>query len=978
MKVTQCLISVFLYSVFLPAQPSHQLAQDQWVDSVLTNMSLEERVGQLFMLATYSNKDEREYQTVERLVREQHLGGLIFMQGTPESQLTLVNRYQQKAKVPLLMAQDAEWGPGMRLTNSPNYPRNMTLGAITDDSLLYQMGWQMGTELKRVGIGLNFAPVVDVNNNSRNPVINYRSFGENKFNVARKGIMLSQGMQDAGVLACAKHFPGHGDTDTDSHYGLPQITHDLTRLDTLELYPFVKLMDAGVQSVMIAHLHVPALDDKPNQATSLSRKVVYDLLRDSMGYDGLVFTDALNMAGVSAYAGPGEISLQAFLAGNDILLFPSSIPASARLIRNAIERGEISESDLNQRVRRILRAKYQIGLDAYVPLPKAGLEEAMNSPAHQLLRKQLYEAAITLAKNEHRIVPIRTLDQQKIAYVQIGGAANGVFVQTLKKYGEIQTFSLRRNATEGEKNQLLQRLLDFDLVITGVMGMSQRSSRNFGITQVTERFCREVGQSTAKSITVVFGNPYSLRSFGAEDVMLVAYEEEPEAQQAAATALFGGIRVTGRLPVTASEAFQEGQGEMIRQPVRFGFALPEEVGMDRYALNRIDSLANHYVDRMAMPGCQILVMRGDQIVYDKAFGRTEYGNRGQAVDPYLHTYDLASLTKVCATTLCAMRLTELGLLDLDAPLETYLPELKGSNKAELTARRLLQHNAGLPAWYPFYRETFSDINRGILDRRFYSYVPSRINHAQIAPALYGTPALKDTVMALIKAIPVKNTQRVRYSDLSMILLGLAIERISGRNLDELSQQWFFRPIGMNQTGYNPHKRNRVALCPPTEADTMWRHAIIQGYVHDPAAAILGGIAGNAGLFANIYDLAKLGLMLKARGIYGGEQFLRPETINYFTRKQLSYSRKGLGWDKPEYESSFPTSSFASSATYGHTGFTGTCFWIDPVSDLVFVFLANRTFPYASNRLLSRENVRIQIMDQIYASIYQYGKPELEK
>jgi beta-N-acetylhexosaminidase len=943
---------------------------------------LEERIGQLFMLATYSNKDEAEYQTIERLVREQHLGGLIFMQGTPASQVALVNRYQNVAKVPLLMAQDAEWGPGMRLTDSPNYPKNMTLGAITNDSLLYHMGWQMGQELSRLGIGLNFAPVVDVNNNSRNPVINYRSFGENKFNVARKGIMLSQGMQAAGVLACAKHFPGHGDTDTDSHYGLPIIPHDLTRLDTLELYPFVKMLNAGVQSVMIAHLFVPALDDTPNQATSLSRKVVHDLLRDSLGYEGLVFTDALNMQGVTQYAGAEEIALQAFLAGNDILLFPANIPASARRIRNAILQGEIPESELNQRVRRILAAKYRAGLAQYVPLRTTDLAEEMNSAAHQLLRKQLYEAAITLAKNEHQLVPIRALDQQRIAYVQIGGVTHSHFEQTLKKYSEIHRFFLPRNASAGEKNQLLQRLSEFDLVITGVMGMSNQSSRNFGISQSTEQFCEELAQSESKTITVLFGNPYALRSFGHEDVMLVAYEAEAEAQQAAASALFGGIRVTGRLPVTASPQFREGQGEMIRQPVRFGFALPEEVGMERTALARIDSLAAHYIDQMAMPGCQILVMRGNRIVYDKAFGKTEYGNRGQDIDPYLHTYDLASITKVGATTLCAMRLTELGLLDLDAPLETYLPELKGSDKAGLTPRRLLQHNAGLPAWYPFYRETYSDMSRGMLDQKYYSYVPSRTNRTQIAPALYGTPALKDTVWEMIKGIPVRNTRRVRYSDLSMILLGLAIERISGRNLDELSQQWFYRPMGMNQTGFNPYKRNRVALCPPTEADTLWRHAIIQGYVHDPAAAIMGGIAGNAGLFANIYDLAKLGLMLKSDGIYGGEQFLRPETIQYFTRKQLSYSRKGLGWDKPDFDhsrgSSFPTSEFASAQTYGHTGFTGTCFWIDPVYDVVFVFLANRTFPYASNRLLLRENVRIQMMDQIYRSIQRGKGNELEE
>lgn len=965
------LLSSFDYSSKLPPLETEGLA---WADSILNSLSLEEKIGQLFMVATFSNKDEKEYQFIEKLVRDDYLGGIIFMQGSPAKQIELVNRYQNLSNVPLLIAQDAEWGLSMRLTGVEAFPKNMTLGAITDDSLLYHMGSQMAQELKRVGVTMNFAPVADVNNNSRNPVINYRSYGENKFNVARKGIMFTRGLQGQGVIACAKHFPGHGDTDTDSHHSLPLIPHNIHRLDTLELYPFVKLMQAGIQSLMVAHLDVPALE--PNGvATTLSRNVVTGVVRDSLNYGGLVITDALNMQGVAKGLSPDEVSLQAFLAGNDILLFPSSIPRSARRIKEAILNEEITEQELDQRVRRILLAKYRVGLDRANVLSTDQVEEDLNTSEGLMLRKQLFRASLTLAKNQGKMIPLQQLAQREIAYVQVGGSSNNTFTQTLQKYGDIQRFYLRKNFSAQEKNQLLERLKVFNTVIIGMFGMNQRASMDFGITQAASQFCSEVSSQGSQTALVLFGNPYALRFFGEEDAILVAYESAKDAQEGAAMALFGGLPITGRLPVTASDAFQEGMGVMIPEAIRFGFSIPERQGLDSRILNRIDSIALHYIDRRAMPGCQVLVVKGNDIVYDRSFGRTEYGSRGVPINSFRHTYDLASVTKVAATTLCTMDLVEQGKLDLDEPLSTYLPEFKETNKANLTPRRLLQHNAGLPGWYPFYKHSYASEETRQLDRQYFSYFPTRSHTDQIAPALYTTRTLNDSVWQWIRDLPIRYTTRVRYSDIGMILMGEIIHAVSGQSLDEYAREHFYQHLGMSQTFFKPHIHGDPTYCPPTEADTLWRHTVIQGFVHDPSSAILGGVAGHAGLFSNVYDLAKVMLMIKNDGYFGGDRYLRRATIDYFTRKHLPYSRKGLGWDKPELNprrrNPSPTSSYASPSTYGHTGFTGTCVWIDPVEDIIFIFLSNRTFPYASNRLLLRENVRILLMDQVYEALYSY-------
>ncbi len=965
----RCLLVCFLLFVLV-----HQKLHAQssaWIDSVMSELTIEEKIGQLFMVATFSNKSETEYQYIERLVRNRHLGGLIFMQGDPVAQAQLANRYQRAAKVPLLIAQDAEWGPAMRLDGVPSFPKNMTLGAIADDSLLYHMGRSMAGQLRRIGVNMNFAPVVDVNNNRLNPVINYRSFGESRYNVARKGLMLTRGLQDYGVLACAKHFPGHGDTETDSHFDLPVISHDQARLDTIELYPFSQLADRGVAAVMVAHLYIPALDPTPNQATTLSPRVVQGLLRDEMGYEGLIVTDALNMQGVAKYYPDGEIALRAFIAGNDILLFPQNLPRCIELIQEAVADGRIEEAELDRRVRRILKAKYDAGLNRYRPVSLIGVREYLNDPQTEVLIKELYEASVTLAKNENRLLPLGDLDRRRIAYLQIGGGSGNSFDRTLKKYARVENFYLRPGFTKGELNQMLARLEGFDTVIMGVFGMNNRANQNFGVQVNTSELSRRLTEAGKETILTLFGNPYALKDFGPESAVVVAYEAVAYAQIAAAQAIFGGQAVTGRLPVTASAEFPAGAGVLLRQPTRFGFGLPEEQGLDRRRLMRIDSLAEHFIDQQAMPGCEVLVLRGNDIVFAKGYGRTEYGNEGSYIDPYYHIYDLASVTKVAATTLCTMYLEEKGLIDLDKPISTYLPEYKNTRLASITSRQLLQHRSGLPGWLPIHHSTYSDFANKVLNPRYYQTVASRDGaEYPVGPGLYGTAELSRLVDTKLRQVQRRGVGRTRYSDVGMLLMGKVIESVSGRTLDQLAAYLFYRPMGMDRTGFNPHRWGLTSACAPTENDTRWRKTTVRGYVHDPTSACLGGVAGHAGLFANVYDLAKLGLMLKSQGRYGDRQYFSPNTVASYTRRQTQASYRGLGWDKPGGTTHYrnPVSDYASSQTFGHTGFTGTCIWVDPAQDLVFIFLSNRTYPYVGNQRMQQLNVREKIMDEVYGAI----------
>ena len=945
----------------------------RWADSLLAELSLDQKLGQVFMVDLYSGKNQSNISTVSSYLKSYHLGGVICMQGDPQTQVKNLNKLQDEADIPLLVSQDAEWGLAMRLSNTVQFPKNMTLGAIRNDSLLYDLGAEMGYQLQRVGVQVNFAPVVDINNNPLNPVINHRSFGENKFRVSRKGLALSKGMLDAGVFPCLKHFPGHGDTDTDSHRDLPVMHQTRGRLDTLEFYPFANLIRSGVPALMVAHLHVPQLDSTAYQPASISPYIISDLLRDSINFNGLIFTDALNMGGITRYYKPEEAALKSLQAGNDILLFPGNVPQTFRRLKQAVNSKELPIEVLDRHVRRILVAKYRLGLIKRPYRSEQNLLSDLNHSDALLLRKQLYEAALTLVKNERKLLPINNLDQRKIAYIQIGGSRNNLFERTLKKYAGIDSYFLPRNFSAAQGLDLLKKTSSYNTNIIGLFGMNNNPRSTYGVTEATRNLSHSLAKRNAATILCVFGNPYSLESFGEEEAILMAYEDAPDAQRAAASAIFGGIAVSGRLPVSASSQFPASTGITLSRQIRFGFAFPEEVGMDGATLSKIDSIANLYIRKGAMPGCAILAMRGNEVVYERGFGSISPSS--ESVNPYLHTYDIASVSKVAVTTLAAMRLVDEGRLNLDRSISTYLPELRRTDLAILTPRSLLQHTGGLPGWIPFFQDTYSDERKTRLDPFYYSVRPSRNHSLRIAPRLYVNPVVQDSIWERILNLEVRRTTRYRYSDVGFIILGKVIEAITKESLDTYMERMFYQPMGMSKSLFHPAQKGLASFCPPTENDRRWRFSKVQGYTHDPMASLLGGVAGHAGLFSNVYDMGKLMMMLKNDGSYGGRRYIQKSTIREFAKRQTLRSRRGLGFDKPEVMrgGTHPTSKNSSSATFGHTGFTGTSVWADPTNDLVYVFLSNRTYPNSNNRKLIYEHVRTKIMDVLYESINQHNR-----
>lgn len=950
--------------------------QGSWAKRKLDSLTLDQKIGQLFMIAAYSNQNEKSYAYIEKLVKEEEIGGLIFMQGGPGRQVNLGNRYQEAAGVPLLIAQDSEWGLAMRLDSTIKYPRNMTLGAIANDTLIYQMGREVGADCRRVGVHINFSPVVDVNNNPANPVINDRSFGENRERVAQKGIAMYKGMERSKTIACAKHFPGHGDTDADSHAELPVILHDRARLDSIELYPFKKMIEHGVPSVMVAHLYIPALDSTEHQASTLSPKIVQKLLKDEMGFHGLVVTDALGMQGVAKYYDEGEVDLKALMAGNDVLLFSGNVPKAKEMIKKAVESGEVSMQEVDRAVLKILIAKEWLGLNKRRTVDPMGDNSDVNQPEAYVLRKSLYQNAITLLNNENNLVPLTQLESRKIAHVQIGGRDNGPFYQTLRKYSEVEYFYLPSVSDGKTRTGMVKLLKGYNTVIVSVEGMNKYSKRNFGLGQGTRDFIGEVNKlEDTELVLTLFGSPYSLKFFDEESAIVLAYESHPDAQIAAAEAIFGAIPIKGTLPVSASDKFKEGMGKQRAAAARLQVASPEAAGMDAGTLEQIDSLANAAIKAGATPGCAIMVIRGNRMIYEKGFGKTEY-KKGSTIDPYSTLYDVASVTKLAATTLATMKLVEEGKVGLDSSVATYLDEFDKEGKRQIKVRNLLAHDAGFRSWIPFYVETIDTSQANGLDSAIFSATPSEKYCVPVTQGIYMCVDYQDSIWMKIVDSKLPN-KKPRYSDLGMITMARIIETVTGKPLDQYVDSVFFRPMGLNNSHFNPAISAGDKVCAPTELDGYWRNGKVEGYVHDQAAAMLGGFSGHAGLFSNTYDLGKVIYMLKNGGYYGGVQYFKPETINEFNTQENSDYRKGLGFDKVELDEKKrkkgwnPVSKYSTKSTFGHSGFTGIGVWTDPEYDICYVFLSNRTFPSSENKKLIKGGYRTKIMNVIYESIWTY-------
>lgn len=950
-------------SISLLAQQSEK---DAWVQSTLSKMTLDEKIGQIFVIRAFSKEDPAHIRSVKDQIKKYKVGGACFFQGTPMKQAQLVNEYQNLSDIPLMISMDAEWGLGMRFPKEVmSFPKQMTIGAINDHQLIYLMGKEIGRQCRRSGVTVNFAPDVDVNNNPDNPVINVRSFGEDRYNVAAKSYAYMKGLQDAKVLACAKHFPGHGDTGTDSHYDLPVIPHDRKRLDSIELFPFHMMIKQGISSIMVAHLQVPALDDRPNKPTTVSEKVTTQLLREELGFEGLVYTDGMEMKAITKHYPPGEADVAAFLAGNDIILLPEDITKGFAQIKKAVEAGVISLERLEASVTRILRAKYDLGLNrgkAYAVTDN--LMHELNHPDAQVLKSKIYEKAMTLVSNTQGALPIKDLSGIKFGSISLGSKEITPFQKRMHSYVDIDDYNIPKDAGSSVYRERLEQLEYHDLVMISVHDMSKFSKKNFGLNQQQIDFIHQLAGRT-KVIVTLFGSPYALKHFDLIPTMMVAYEEDELAQEAAAQALFGAIDITGKLPVSANEKYRSGHGINVPNLNRIGFAIPEAVGLNSDTLQRIEQIVGEMIAEKAAPGCQVLVAKNNKIVYHKAFGHHTYDKKSKVnIDDI---YDVASVTKIMASTVSMMHLQDQGLFNIHDPVSKYIPEEDTTSKATMIYEDLMSHVAGLAGWIPFYKNTLDGEKSTKPSEEYYKKQASPGYDVMVTPNMYLRSDYPDTIWRKIFSSSLRDNTNYRYSDLAFYILNKTIKNISNYNVDGYAEMNIYKPLGLRKTLFNPYRVFDRTKIPPTEFDQYWRNEVVQGTVHDMGAAMLGGVSGHAGLFSNSLELSIMMQMLLNNGYYGGQQFIQPKTIDYYTQRHWRSSRRGIGFDMKELnpDKSQNMSEKASRNTFGHLGFTGTAAFADPDHDIIFIFLSNRTYPSMNNNKLGKGDYRPKIQSVIY-------------
>ncbi len=952
-------------------------AEEHWVDSVFNVLTEEERIGQLFMLRAHSDKDAAYEQMVEDQVRQFKVGGLCFFQGTPERQAELTNRYEAAARLPLLISMDAEYGLGMRLKEAAiTYPRQLMLGAIRDNALIYDFGREMARQCRRLGVQVSFAPVADINNNPANPVINDRSFGEDRYNVSAKCYQLMQGLQDGGVMACAKHFPGHGDTNTDSHFDLPVIPKDTAQLDSLELFPFQFLAKNGIGSMMVAHLNVPSLDARPNRPTTLSRPVVTDLLRNKLGFQGLIFTDAMEMQGVTKYFAAGQADVEALRAGNDIVLLPANVGAAVAAVQQALADSTLDRQQLETSVRRVLRAKYRLGLTRPQHIEVANIRRDLNAPQAWLLKRRLIENALTLVRDRQGLAGFDHLERRRLATLSIGDTNRTVFQQYCGYFAPVTHFNVTKNLDSAQVSALVDSLCYFDAVLVSLHGMRSRAADGFGLNDSLISFVNRLDAAVPVALTV-FGNPYSLRFFENCHSVMVAYNDDPLTQELAAQAWFGARDIRGSLPVTASGTARFGQGLSVHfSEKRMGYDLPEAVGMSSDTLALMDGLVAELIAAGAAPGCQVLVVKDNRVVWQKAYGQMTYDSAAAPVTMD-NLYDLASVTKIGATVISLMRLADEGKFSLDKPMSAYVPELLKTNKKDLKTRDILAHHAGLQAWIPFYQKTLKD---GLPDQHIYHRDPDADSNIPVAPGMYMENAWLDTIWQTIFKSELLPKREYKYSDLGLYLSARALQNITQEPLDQFATETFYRPMGLATTTFNPWQRGWTGRCVPTEEDNYFRHQRLQGYVHDMGAAQLGGVSGHAGLFSNANDLAKIFQMLLNNGEYFDRRYLNAQTIQNWTTRYTGSTRRGIGFDMKELDprATQNMSELAGINTFGHTGFTGIGVWADPDQNLIFVFLSNRTYPTMENSKLISGDYRPRLQSIVYRALEKPASPAFTK
>lgn len=951
----------------------------RWVDSVYNSLSPKERIEQLFIPMVNPAAGATSRNSIKLLVAGNHVGGLLFSAGTIAEFADLTSYAQSLSKVPLLMTLDGEWGLSMRVKDTPRFPHNMGLGAIANERLLYDYGREVARECHLIGVQVNFAPVLDVNSNPDNPVIGYRSFGEDPKRVASMGIAYSRGLEDGGILAVGKHFPGHGDTSTDSHKTLPTVTHDKKHLQSTDLLPFKRYVDEGLGGVMVGHLNVPALDASGAPA-SLSPAVTTRLLKEEMGFGGLVFTDALAMKGAGSHQ---NNCVAALLAGADILLASAHPASDIKAVETAVNKGIITQQSIDAKCRKILAYKYALGLANPPAVIQNGLKRKLNSDQADAINRRLAAASITAVFNKSDLLPLKDIDNKSIAVVSLGAPTDNKFSEFCRKYAKVDLYGDNSHLSDAR----IAEIKNHDIIIIAIFNDRASTRETFS------KFKNSKG-----IIPVFFVNPYKMSKFTPSlngiGTLVTAYDDTPYTREYAAQALFGGIDVTGRLPVNLKGLAPIGSGVKLPK-TRLGYSTPTVGGIAAWLTDSIDSLVNVGLRTKAFPGCQVLVARKGNVLLNKNYGDLDYLNQQPVTDATI--YDLASVSKAAGTLPGIMLAYDRGLFNLDDRVSKHVPGLRKTDKENITVKELLFHESGLPAslnMFDIMMDTSTYTGKLITPKKTAS------NSIKIANRAYGNASAKlrsditshhhssstpneaakgifvgkhtfDTIMSRIYNAKLRKNKSYNYSCLNFALLMDMEQRLSATPHDKWTHEHLFSPLGMYRTSYRPlsngHKTTQIA---PTEHDTFLRKQTLRGYVHDELANMSGGVQGNAGLFSTADDLSKICQMWLNGGTYGGKRILSENTVSLFTTLKSPNSRRGLGFDKPDMlkPDSSPTTPLASAETYGHLGFTGTCFWVDPSNELIFIFLTNRINPTRDNPAFSKLNIRPKLLDLVYRAL----------
>ena len=970
---------------FLPSAADARCKQ--WVDSVYSGLNLQEKVGQLIVTTFPAKVDKQKKKQIRDLVKKYKIGGLLFAEGTPEEQAILTNIAQKNSKVPVMITFDGEWGLSMRLEGTPYFPKNAALGCIEDNHLIYEYGREVAREFRELGVHVNFAPDADVNTNPLNPVIHVRSFGEDPKKVAEKVVAYSRGLESGGVLSVSKHFPGHGDTDVDSHKGLPSLCYNRERLDSVELYPFKEMIRAGLGGVMVGHLQVPVLEPDAITASSLSGNVVTGLLKNEMGFQGLVFTDALDMKGVSSVP---QVTTKALLAGNDMVLVQYNTENAVQEVLNAVKDGVLSEKVVEEKCRKILTYKYLLGLRQPRPqLQVSGMSYRIHTDEAKALVTRLRQAAVTVLGNHFGVLPLTPVGDTPIALLSVVEGKDSIFIAEMKKLSPVpvECFHLTGEMGEDEFHELARKLANYRRVVISISGKD---------TDALAYADFLAGLNLPAPIIYAFFTSYRamqplVPALNQASAVVLGHSSEVDIQQYVAGVIFAKVPAQGKLSMSIGNLYQAGEGGVITPGMKPGRIIPEDLGMKSNELHRIDAIVKGGLAAGAYPGCQVLVLKDGQTVYDKCFGTHKDTTAVRPTD----MFDLASLTKTTATLLAVMKLYDTGQLKLTDKVSQYLPILRNTNKKNITIKDLLLHESGLPPYIRFYLEAIDPNSvhgpyaqswvdewhrTQVSEHSYYcssfkfkkSLVAEKESSAynlHVADKMWLNKSFKNTILQKIARCDM-DSKRYVYSDLGFILLQQVVEAIVKLPMDLYLAKEFYAPMGLQRTMYLPLLRYSKQEIMPTAANDFLRRQDLCGYVHDETAACMGGISGNAGLFSTATEVAKIYQMMLNGGEWKGKRYLSEATCRLFTTETSAISRRGLGFDKPNLKDlkNSPCAPSAIGAVYGHTGFTGTCAWVDPEHGTVYVFLSNRLCPNVWNTKLTEMNIRTNIQEAIYKSL----------